>query len=150
MTPLYTAMATTKGAGRAGGTGRTSDGSVEVLFAMPAELGGPGGVGTNPEQLMALGYSSCFASALHFVAGRAGRKLDGVEVTVKVHMGRNAAGGFAFAFEVEAQVANLTQAEADQLVAEAHKVCPYSNAFRDGSPVSARGIGLAGGAAAQA
>ena len=34
------------------------------------ELGGAGGVGTNPEQLFAAGYSACFLGAMKFVAAR--------------------------------------------------------------------------------
>jgi osmotically inducible protein OsmC len=36
---------------------------------MPKSLGGKGD-GNNPEQLFALGYSSCFLSALNLVAGQ--------------------------------------------------------------------------------
>jgi len=137
MTPLYIAEATARGSGRNGGHGETSDGRLKVDFSMPTELGGPGGTGTNPEQLVALGYAACFESALHFVAGRKGRKLDNPAVTCRVKMGRSETGGFAFAFEIEAMLPGLSQAEADALVAEAHEVCPYSNAFRKGAPVTA-------------
>jgi Ohr subfamily peroxiredoxin len=144
MTPLYTAVATTTGGGRNGGHGRTSDGSVAVDFAMPKELGGPGSVsggqGTNPEQLVALGYSACFGSALHFVAGRKGQKLENVSVTVKAEMGRSPEGGFIFEFDIEASLPGLSKADADALVAEADQVCPYSNAFRNGAPVRARAV----------
>jgi Ohr subfamily peroxiredoxin len=138
MTPLYTAVATTTGGGRNGGHGKTSDGSVAVDFAMPKELGGPGGAGTNPEQLVALGYSACFGSALHFVAGRKGVKLENVSVTVKAEMGRSPEGGFVFEFDIEASLPGLDRAEAEALVAEADQVCPYSNAFRKGAPVRAK------------
>ena len=138
MTPLYIAVATTTGGGRNGGHGRTADGVVSAEFSMPAELGGPGGQGTNPEQLVALGYSACFSSALHFVAGRKGRKLETVSVTVRAEMGRSSEGGFAFEFDIEASLPGVDRAEAESLVAEAHQVCPYSNAFRNGAPVRAR------------
>jgi osmotically inducible protein OsmC len=140
MTPLYTAIATTTGGGRNGGHGETSDGHVKVDFSMPKEVGGPGGEGTNPEQLVALGYSACFGSALAFVAGRKGVKLENVAVTVQSHMGRSPEGGFAFEFEIEAKLPGLSQADADALVAEAHQVCPYSNAFRNGAPTTARAV----------
>jgi Ohr subfamily peroxiredoxin len=137
MTPLYTAQATTRGSGRDGGHGETSDGRVKVDFSMPAELGGKGGPGTNPEQLVALGYSACFESALHFVAGRKQKKLENPAVTCTVKMGRSPEGGFAFEFAIEAELPGLPKDEADALVAEAHQVCPYSNAFRKGAPTSA-------------
>jgi Ohr subfamily peroxiredoxin len=138
MTPLYTAEATTRGTGRNGGHGETSDGRLKVDFSMPAELGGPGGAGTNPEQLVALGYSACFESALHYVAGQKGRKLETVAVTCTVKMGRDPHGGFAFEFEIDAELPGLPQAEAQALVVLAHQVCPYSRAFRLGAPTVAR------------
>jgi Ohr subfamily peroxiredoxin len=137
MTPLYIAEATTRGSGRNGGHGETSDGRLKADFSMPTELGGPGGPGTNPEQLVALGYSACFESALHFVAGRKSQKLDNPSVTCRVKMGRAPEGGFAFEFEIEATLPGLSKADADALVAEAHEVCPYSNAFRKGAPTTA-------------
>ncbi|HEX8570390.1 MAG TPA: Ohr family peroxiredoxin [Caulobacteraceae bacterium] len=136
MNILYTAKATTTGGGRNGGHGETSDGKVVVDFSMPKDLGGPGGNGTNPEQLVALGYSACFGSALQFVATRRKMTLEDVSVTAKVGMGRSPEGGFAFEIEIEALLPGLPQAEAEALTAEAHEVCPYSNAFRNGAPVT--------------
>ena len=40
--PLYTAVATSTGDGRAGGRARTSDGLLDVSLAIPQEMGGPG------------------------------------------------------------------------------------------------------------
>ncbi len=137
MTPLYTAEATVTGAGRRGGHGQTSDGRLKADFSMPTELGGEGGEGTNPEQLVALGYAACFESALHFVAGKKHVELENPSVTVKVDMGRGEGGGFEFAFAVEAELPGVDRAEAEALVAEAHQVCPYSNAFRNGAPTTA-------------
>ncbi|MDX2223213.1 MAG: Ohr family peroxiredoxin [Rhodospirillaceae bacterium] len=143
MKALYTAVATTTGGGRNGGSGATSDGKVTLSFSMPKDLGGPGGDGTNPEQLVALGYSACFGSALAFVAGQKKIAAGRVAVTCKVVMGRNDAGGFAFEFEIEASLPDLPQADADALVAAAHQVCPYSNAFRNGAPTKATAKGRA-------
>ena len=67
---IYTAEATVTG-GRTDGHGATSDGALDVQLRTPQEMGGPGG-GTNPEQLFAVGYASCFESALGVVRGAAG------------------------------------------------------------------------------
>ena len=48
MNVLYTAQATATG-GREGRV-RSSDGALNLDLAIPKELGGPGGVSTNPEQ----------------------------------------------------------------------------------------------------
>src|SRR5580765_6405317 len=62
---LYTAKAHTTG-GREGGASRTSDGRLDVKLSVP---GAPGN-GTNPEQLFAAGWSSCFLSAIKIVASQ--------------------------------------------------------------------------------
>lgn len=42
------------------GTAVSSDKHLNVKLSVPKEMGGPGGDGTNPEQLFAAGYSACF------------------------------------------------------------------------------------------
>ena len=83
---LYTAVATAEG-GRDGHTA-TDDGKLDVKLSPPPELGGPAeGVGTNPEQLFAAGYSSCFHSALKLVAQRMKLDPEGSTVTARVGIG---------------------------------------------------------------
>jgi Ohr subfamily peroxiredoxin len=124
---LYTAEATAWG-GREGRSA-TTDGTLDVQLAVPKELGGPGGA-TNPEQLFAVGYASCFHSALKVVARR--DKLDVSEsaVTARVGLGMRESGAFNIAVELEAELPGIDRALAEALVAKAHKVCPYSNATR--------------------
>ena len=128
MNVLYTAEATAWG-GREGRSA-TTRGNLELHLAVPKELGGPGGDDTNPEELFALGYASCFHSALKLVA--AGRKLDVAEsaITARVGIGPDDAGGFGLAVELEAELPGLDGATARDLVEAAHAVCPYSNATR--------------------
>ena len=141
MQPIYTAEATVTGEGRSGGHGKTSDGRVEVDFSSPKEFGGPGGEGTNPEQLVALGYAACFRSALGVVAARERVKLDGVSITARATIGKADDGGFDLQCELEGDFPGVAQDEARRLMDAAHQVCPYSRAFRDGAPVklTARG-----------
>src|SRR5690242_10535553 len=68
MDVLYKAKATATG-GR-DGRSKSEDGKLDFQLSVPKELGGPGGPGTNPEQLFATGYSACFLGALRFVAGQ--------------------------------------------------------------------------------
>jgi len=82
---LYTAEATAVG-GRAGHS-RTSDGKVDVDLAIPTEMGGPGGPGTNPEELFAAGYAACFQSSLEAVARREKLSVAGSTVTARVGIG---------------------------------------------------------------
>lgn len=127
MNILYTAEATAWG-GREGRTAST-DGLLDVQVAVPKELGGPGGA-TNPEQLFAAGFASCFHSALKLIARRAKVDVSESAVTARVGLGMNDAGGFALAVELEAEMPGLDREQAQSLVEQAHQVCPYSNATR--------------------
>jgi osmotically inducible protein OsmC len=79
MKTLYTAVATAHG-GRDGHV-RSSDGIVDLDLKTPKEMGGPGGVGTNPEQLFAAGYAACFESAMRAVARKQKKPLADASVT---------------------------------------------------------------------
>src|SRR5699024_2043903 len=111
MEPFYTAEATAKGDGRNGEV-LSSDGVLDEELAVPAELGGTGGRHTNPEQLFAAGYAACFHGALRTAASDAGIDLGALTVTL------------------EADLTGFEQGRADELVAQAHQICPYSNATR--------------------
>ena len=128
---LYTAEATATG-GRAGHA-RSSDGRLELDLAVPAEMGGSGGDGTNPEQLFAAGYAACFQSALYSVA--AGRRepkpdLSDSRLTARVGIGPTGHGGFGLAVTLDLHAPRVAREEATELMARAHRLCPYSNATR--------------------
>ena len=131
--PLYTATATTTG-GRTGHS-RSSDGALDVQLSMPKELGGPGGTGTNPEQLFAAGYSACFESALRMIARLQKVPLQQAEVTAKVSLSKNEQGGFQLSTVLSVDLPELQRPVAEKLVAAAHQVCPYSVATRGNMPV---------------
>ena len=127
---LYTAEATAVGDGRNGEVS-SSDGVIDEKLSTPTELGGPGGLFTNPEQLFAAGYAACFHSALKLVARQDKVKLgEDTTITARVGIGPNDAGGFGLAVTLTAHLPGLDQATADDLTAKAHQVCPYSNATR--------------------
>jgi len=125
---LYTAKSTATG-GR-DGRAVSSDQVLNVSLATPRELGGAGGVGTNPEQLFAAGYSACFLSALKLVAGKAKVALPAdSSITGAVGIGP-AAVGFALKVQLDISVPGLPKEQVQQFVEAAHQVCPYSNATR--------------------
>ena len=144
MKTLYTATATATDAGR-NGRARTSDGKLDLDLSMPPELGGPGGDGTNPEQLFAAGYAACFANAMRSVARRQEREdaVEGATVTAHVAIGAIGGGRFGLETTLEVAVPALAQAEAEELVAAAHERCPYSNATRGIMPVELAVTGAA-------
>jgi len=130
-TALYTATATATG-GRTG-TAASSDGRLTVTLSTPKALGGDDGVGTNPEQLFAAGYSACFIGAMKAVSARQGTKLPAeVSITSKVGIGAmtGKAGAFCIAVDMTVSVPGMDRAALEALVATAHEVCPYSNATR--------------------
>jgi len=125
---LYTAQVVSTG-GREGRS-ESDDKALSVQLSTPKALGGAGGSGTNPEQLFAAGYSACFLSALKFVAGKNRVALPSdAQVTAKVSIGPIPT-GFALQAELEISLLGLTAEQAQELVEQAHAVCPYSNATR--------------------
>jgi Ohr subfamily peroxiredoxin len=125
---LYTARATAEG-GR-DGRAASDDGKLDVTVAPPKEMGGTG-QGTNPEQLFAAGYAACFHSALKTVARVSKQDVAGSTVTAAVGIGPiNGGAGYGLEVELVVSLPTLEREAAEQLVAKAHEVCPYSNATR--------------------
>lgn len=131
---LYTATARSTGDGRSGHV-RSSDGLLDLDLVPPPELGGKGGA-TNPEQLFAAGYAACFHSALKGAARREKVTLGASTVAADVGIGPRDAGGFGLTVALHVELAGVDQAAADELVAAAHQMCPYSNATRGNVEVS--------------
>jgi len=131
----YRTTATTTG-GRDGRAFIEGD-PLDFKLVVPKELGGPGGEGTNPEQLFAAGYSACFLGALK----RASRMQDveissDTSVSATVGIGANAQGGFGLTVDLVANLPGVDRSVAERLVEVAHHVCPYSNATRNNIDVT--------------
>lgn len=135
MTILYKAQASATG-GRTG-TAKSSDGRLAVTLDTVKELGGAGGDGTNPEQLFAAGYSACFLGALKYVAAQQKLKLsEETSVTATVGIGPREDGkGFGLDLELAVTIPGIDNALAEQLVAQADVVCPYSHLAHNGAGV---------------
>ncbi|GGJ33584.1 organic hydroperoxide resistance protein [Streptomyces brasiliensis] len=132
MDALYTAVATATH----GRDGRAvlSDGSLDLQLATPKELGGSGN-GNNPEQLFAAGYAACFASALGIMGRQARVDLSHTTVTGEVSIGKQGEGfGLAVVLRITPP-STIDRETAEDLVDQAHQVCPYSNAIRGNVPV---------------
>jgi osmotically inducible protein OsmC len=126
---VYRTPAVTSVGGRAG-TVRSGDGLLELQVAIPKEMGGPGEK-LNPEMLFAAGYAACFHSAVKGVAGK--RDLDVGASTIEAHVsiGPLAVGsGYGLAVELHVTLPGIEAEIADEVVREAHTICPYSNATR--------------------
>lgn len=117
---IYTAKVTTTG-GREGAA-KSDDGRIDLKMSTP---GGPGG-GTNPEQLLAAGWSACYLSACAHVARQ--RKATwpaGAAVATEIDLGTNA-GGYQLRARMNVHLPGLDRALAQSIADEAHGVCPYS------------------------
>ncbi|PXY25890.1 peroxiredoxin [Prauserella sp. PE36] len=130
--PLYTATVEATG-GRAG-TARSHTGSLELTLARPAERGT--GAGTDPEELFAAGYAACFASAVTVAARRERVRLGACTVTGSVTLGEQPDGRYAIAVRLEVSAPDCDPAGLRTVVATADTLCPYSNALREGAPVT--------------
>ena len=135
MAILYTANASATG-GRAG-RAHSDNGVLDVTLTVPKELGGDGATGTNPEQLFAAGYSACFLGALKNVAGKEKVKIpEDTKVSTRVGIGPREDGtGFGIDVAITVEIPGMDKAQAEDLVAKAHIVCPYSHAMRTSTEV---------------
>jgi len=128
MKALY--QTTVEVTGGRNGKVKSENGILELEVRMPKELGGVDGY-TNPEQLFAAGYASCFDSALNLIMNQEKVKPEApsiVKATVGLHT--NNAGGFALDVALSVHIPGLPEEQAQELVAKAHQICPYSNATR--------------------
>jgi len=124
MKTLYTAEVTATG-GRSGHV-KSSDGVIDIDVTVPEGLGGKNGA-SNPEQLFAAGYASCFQSALMLVAGKQKVQIE-KDSTVTAHVSLNQLDDESYGLSVKLDVdlKSLDKEQANQLVKQAHEVCPYS------------------------
>ncbi|HTL09942.1 MAG TPA: organic hydroperoxide resistance protein [Chitinophagaceae bacterium] len=123
---LYTARTHTTG-GREHGLSRSSDGHLEVRLSTP----GTDGVGTNPEQLFAAGWSACFEGAMQVVARKRNIHLPAdtvIDAEVDLCMEK---GQFYLQARLNVSIPGLDKTIAYEIVEASREVCPYSKAIRN-------------------
>lgn len=128
----YKTRATTKG----GREGRAvlEEGKLALAMALPKEMGGSG-EGHNPEQLFALGYSSCFGQAVLALARKHGLDGQAAKVTCSVEIDKDET-SFALKVDLSLSIPGADKAKVQALLEEAHQICPYSRATRGNVPVT--------------
>ena len=125
---IYTAESTATGGGRDGHV-KSADGLIDLDTRPPKEMGGSG-AGVNPELLFSAGYAACFLGALRLVAKNTGVALDDATgVTVRVGIGKDAT-SYGLTTEIVGYLPGLELSKAEELMALANQVCPYSKATR--------------------
>jgi lipoyl-dependent peroxiredoxin len=128
----YVTSATTKG----GRNGRTllDDGALALAMALPKEMGGAGD-GHNPEQLFALGYSSCYGQAIMALGKKHGLDGSAARVTCAVTIDKDAT-SFGLKVELKISIPGADKDKVKALAEDAHTICPYSKATRGNIPVT--------------
>lgn len=122
---IYTGRVHTTG-GREGAS-RSDDDRLSVALTTP----GGSGNGTNPEQLLAAGWSGCFLSAIQIAAREAKVVIpDGLAVDAEIDLGSNE-GGYLLGARLNVSMPGVDPALARALVDRAHQTCPYSKATRN-------------------
>ncbi len=127
---LYTGKVHTTG-GRSQGVARSSDGHLEVKLSTP----GTHGAGTNPEQLLAAGWSACFESAMQSVAKVMKVRLpDETAIDAEVDL-VYLEGEYTLQARLNVTVPGVEREVAQAIVDGAQKTCPYSKALHASVPI---------------
>ena len=127
---MYQTVAKAQGGGRKG-SAELLDGGLYLSMDVPPEMGGAGN-GSNPEQLFALGYASCYLGALRFVAGaeKLGTVPPDASVTAEVGINPRAEGGFGITATLRVRMPGVDHDTAERITERGHFICPYSNAIK--------------------
>lgn len=120
---VYTGKTRTTG-GREGAS-HSSDGRLDIQLSSP----GSTGAGTNPEQLLAAGWSACFLGAIGIAAAKLKVKLpEDVYVDAEIDLGLTGVNYFLQA-RLNVHIPGVDSEIAQTLVEAAHQTCPYSKAL---------------------
>jgi osmotically inducible protein OsmC len=132
MKTLFTAEAISKGA--RSGTVHSPDKLLNVTLGNPLEKGlekrGP-----NPELLFAGAYSACYHGALVNAAKKLGTPVEDSTVGALVSLIEDDKGGYRLGVELYAKLPGIERDQAQRIMEEAHKTCPYSKALRGDTTV---------------
>lgn len=121
---LYTGKTHTTG-GR-DGAAQSSDGRLDVKLSIPGSSGG----GTNPEQLLAAGWSACFIGAMKIAAAKMKIILpEDAAIDTEVDLG-TAGDAYFLQARLNISLPGLQPEVARALADAAHQTCPYSKATR--------------------
>ena len=122
---LYTAQTHTTG-GREHGVAKSSDGHLDIKLSSP----GSNGIGTNPEQLFAAGWSACFEGAIGIAANKKGIKLpQDIAIDAEIDLCLDK-GEFFLQARLNVSLSGMDREIALQLIHAAENICPYSKAIR--------------------
>lgn len=109
----------------AGTAERCEDAASSPEVALPT--GGPSApaLGFNPEQFLAMAWSTCLGETLRVVLTERGLPHES-QVSVEVELHRDPAGGFRFTPRALVTIEQMAPGEARELAEAAHARCPVS------------------------
>jgi len=94
-------------------------------------------------ELFAVGFASCFESALAVIGRRKDQDTQDAAIDSSVSLLPSGDGGFKLAVGLDVRLPSVEDPElAVDLVRAAHKVCPYSNATRGNIDVALTANGV--------
>lgn len=125
MSIIYETTATNVGGRK--GTVQTDDKALDLQITPPDNTDTDS---TNPEQLFAAGYASCFNGAFDLILKRNKfRKAEPV-VSITVRLVEDSESESPkLEVDIHAKVKNMSQEDAEKSLKQAHDFCPYSKAI---------------------
>jgi Ohr subfamily peroxiredoxin len=135
---LHTARTRSVG-GRDKGSARSSDGRLDIKLSTP----GSAGTGTNPEQLLAAGWSASFQTMIALAAHTMGIALSSPPtIDAEIDLLQDL-GGFFLRARFDINLPHVDRQTAESLISYAKQHCPYSKATREGAVLTARLVSIA-------
>ncbi len=111
---------------------KSQDREFKLDLAIPAEMGGThDATKSNPEELFAAGYSSCFSSSMQYIMQTQEIKFQDfyAEATCKLIKDEEN-GGFKFSIVMKAGIDGVSEKVKKDIINKAYQFCPYSRAIR--------------------
>ncbi|GJH30862.1 MULTISPECIES: organic hydroperoxide resistance protein [Caballeronia] len=129
-TVLYTGK--THVVGGREGHAKSTDGRLDVKLSPP----GSTGAGTNPEQMLAAGWSACFIGAMGKAAAKLKVRLPAdTAVDAEVDLGM-AGEAYLLRARLNVTLPGIERAVAEEIANLAHQTCPYSKALKSNIDVT--------------
>ncbi|NKI32890.1 organic hydroperoxide resistance protein [Croceivirga thetidis] len=109
----------------------SDSGTLDFDIRMPSPEKGQKEGTTNPEELFAAAYSTCFAGALQHVAKESGvNDLGDFSVSATISFNQDEDGFYLEAI-LDSYLPTVDKQKGEELINAAHEICPYSKATRD-------------------
>jgi osmotically inducible protein OsmC len=128
--PVRTGSAEWKGnLPKGSGTLETETGAVKGQYSFSSRF--EEGIGTNPEELIAVAHAGCFSMAFANILAKAGHEPDSIKTTARAHLEKGAEGFGISRIELECvgRVPGLDDTTFQEHARAAKTGCPVSRAL---------------------